>query len=209
VAISSKRVIWGAVFISLCLLLSACGVAAKGSTQSANKNKLPYPLNIPVKDRSKPQIAQSRLMLLAAYSNHDSLRLLPPDLAGKIKVPSQIAQVRLSLTVPTLTYTTDTSWNTTIVAVYSTTPSGNSYRVAMLGGTTCMELSYAPHRAVQYGETTLTGLSHKDIVNGCIVTTLPASGWHSTWTSITGSHPPTHPLPIPSLPPLPPLPKAS
>jgi len=180
------------------LLLGACS----GSHSPAATSK-PYPLNIPPHKRNANQEHQARLMYLPYLSETRQVPPLPPDLAGKVHRPQDIAQVRLSYAAPSMAYSTGASWNTQLISVYSTDPKGTAYQVAIMVKPDCWYLKYTPGARLQYGMTTLSvknKLTPTQVGNGCDAEYPPGSGWLNSWPTPNQNYPPVMPILIPKAP---------
>jgi len=171
------------------LLFAACG----GSPPKPHAAAATYPLNIPVAKRSPAQKAEGRLMLYPFLSTRHMIPPLPPDLVGKVKHPSTVAEVRLSMGEPNIATTTGSSFGPTVVAVYSTAITGNTYQLAMLGGKECLEEKLTKN-SVQFGETSFAHETHLVQVNGCTATLTPGSGWLAAWPPSSDVFPPKTPI---------------
>lgn len=154
--------------------MAASGAAAYLVTtgHTGGGPSLPYPLGVPVGRRTPAQLAEGRLMLAPHLSAAGGLAPLPPALRGTVTNPSDIAEIRLSQSIDTLTWTTGTSWGDTIASVYSKSPTLRSYRLAMRSGARCFFVSYDAG-TVRYAVT--------DGPRACSAAADPASGWSSSW----------------------------
>ena len=153
----------------------ASGTAAYLVTDggSGSGASLPYPLGVPVGRRTPAQLAEGRLMLVPHLSAVGGLAPLPPALRHRVTEPSDVAEIRLSESIHTLTWTTGASWGDTIASVWSESPTLRSYRLAMRSGARCFFVSYDAG-AVRYAVT--------DGPRTCSAATAPASGWSSSWS---------------------------
>lgn len=168
----------GVILGALGLVVVGGGLAAvETSTQHSVQPAvptLPYPLDIPVAHRTGTQLVEGRLMLAPHLSATGQLDPLPKPLVSKVTDPAAIAEIRLSRSIPTLTWTNGASWGSSIASIDSTSPTTTSYTIAMRSGSDCEYLSY-DNGAVRYTSVVLKA------GQSCAASKVLASRWRPSW----------------------------
>jgi len=141
--------------------------------------QLPYPLDIPVGQRTPAQLVQSRLMLPVALLESRQLLALPPGTNTARMTPSVELALRIATSAPTLDWSTAASWGPTVLAVYSPQRGTRAFQLAGLAGHTCWMLQFDyPH--VRYGWSQLAAGQQ------CLAAAQPLSGWRPHWPAEGG-----------------------
>jgi len=157
------------------VMAAAVGLSiTQGAPSRAATPQLPYPLDIPVAQRTPAQLVQGRLMLPVALLEAQQLLQLPPGTRTQDMTPSTELMLRIASSVPTLNWSTQASWGPDVLAVYSPRRGTRAFQLAGLAGHTCWMLQFDyPH--VRYGWSQLAAGQQ------CLAAALPQSGWHDHW----------------------------